>query len=767
MKRLFIHIFLVFLFLCGPLQSVQAQTSGTAEGTVLDAETSMPVAGANLFIPGLDRGASTDSDGRFVISSLSPGSYTLRVSFIGYETRQLELIISENETLRLTIELEPSQSVLEGIVVTSLRPDLKADLELEQSDIRKANPRDSGELLRSLNGVDAVRRGPIGLDPVIRGLRETEIGTYLDGTRIFPAGPARMDSPLSHLDPMMIESIEVVKGPYALNWGAGNMGAIRVQTQSLNSLQTGIAGKITSGYDSNFNTIENAVSLFGRSGNVGYVISGARRSGDNYESGNGTPIPGDYLSQEIRGKFDISTTQTSRLTLSAGYQNQQDIDYPGRLLDAEFFDTYNASALWEWTPENSPLQNLKARIYMNNVLHGMDNDQKPTAQPNPNRMPPFALDVEVDTKNYVYGGQLAATVSRDNRWEWEIGSDIYRSFRDATRTIARRDNGMQLFLDLMWPEATITDLGVYNRLNYSFSNRLSGTASIRVDLVSADADTISQFFAENVSTDLDHRETNLSASATLDYSLSNEWSIGLGAGTRSRTADASERYSDRIPASKAQTSAEFVGNPTLDPERSTQADLWIDARYPKTRFTLNGFVRSMDNYITLSPTDLPKRLPLSPETVFQYINGSAEFAGFDASLTNRFLEQWQVSGTLSYLWGEDTELDEPALGVSPFSGAIGLRYDVKNRPVYLEGQLEFVGSQERVASARGETSTDEYQVADLQGGWRISSSISLQAGIKNLFDVQYVNHLNAKNPFTAAPVPEPGRVIFGDLSIRF
>ncbi|MFW6157649.1 MAG: TonB-dependent receptor, partial [Balneolaceae bacterium] len=599
-------------------------------------------------------------------------------------------------------------------------------------------------------------------------LRETEIGTYLDGTRIFPAGPARMDSPLSHLDPAIIESIEVVKGPYALNWGAGNMSAIRVQTQPLHTLNTQFGGKVMSGYDSNFNTFEEAASVYGRSGKVGYLLSGTWRSGNDYRSGNGTDIPGEYLSREVRGKAAYATSSNSHLTLSLGYQNQEDIDYPGRLLDADYFDTYNASAGWEWNPQkDNLLQNIRAKVYLNDITHGMDNDDKPTAQPDPDRMPPFATDVQVDTKSKVYGGNLAATLSTGPGWEWEIGSDIYSSYREAMRTIARRDNGQELSFNLIWPEATIINWGLYNRFSYSFSDRISATASLRLDLVSANADTIGEFFEQNVSTDLDSREGNLSASGTMNYRFSDNWTLGLGLGSVVRTADATERYSDRQPASKAQTSAEFVGNPTLEPERSTQADLWLDGSYEKISISLNGFVRHMDNYITLEATDLPKRQPMSPETVYQYINGSARFTGFDLSARYRIIDPLQIHSSFSYLWGEDTELEEPALGVSPLSGAVDLRYDFVAWPIFVESTVNYVGEQDRVATARGETPTDGYTLVDLLAGWSYKNTLTLQLGIKNLFDRQYVNHLNAKNPYTTSPIAEPGRVFFGDITIQF
>ena len=339
MKLLYNCTSLLFLLVFLTPFLSHAQSGPMIKGTVLDASTSEPIAGANAYIPELNRGAATNSDGVFSIQSVPEGSYTLEISFLGFQTKTRSITVSNDDPVELIVELSPSGILMEGIVVTSLRPDLETDAQMDQDQIRKANPRDSGELLRSVNGVDAVRRGPIGLDPVIRGLRESEVGTYLDGTRIFPAGPARMDSPLSHLDPMMIESIEVVKGPYALNWGAGNMSAIRVETKSLQSISNPFGGRVIGGYDSNFNTIESGLYLYGRTGRTGYLISGARRSGSDYESGNGSSIPGDYLSQEIRGKFDIETGSASNLTLSLGYQNQDDIDYPGRLLDADFFET--------------------------------------------------------------------------------------------------------------------------------------------------------------------------------------------------------------------------------------------------------------------------------------------------------------------------------------------------------------------------------------------------------------------------------------------
>jgi iron complex outermembrane receptor protein len=326
---------------------------------------------------------------------------------------------------------------------------------------------------------------------------------------------------------------------------------------------------------------------------------------------------------------------------------------------------------------------------------------------------------------------------------------------------------MLMFQDLMWPQATITDGGLFTRGSHTFNDRWKANATVRLDLVSAKADTASPFFRQNVSTDLSSNEVNVSGSGTVNYNLAENWTLGLGLGSVVRTAQATERFSDRIPASKAQTSAEFVGNPQLKPERSTQADLWINAAYANWDLSVNVFARQMANYITLGPTNLPKRLPLSPNTVYQYINGSARFWGFDISSDYQILPELQLNASVNYLWGRDTEVDEPALGVAPFEVDPGLRYEFQQRPVFVEGTAHFVSKQTRVATARGEVPTDRHTTLDLLAGGKFWRRISLQIGVKNVTNQQYVNHLNAKNPFTSMQIPEPGRIIYGDVNIQF
>lgn len=322
-----------------------AQSGGTLVGRVTSAQDGRPLSAATVLVPGTNLGALTGENGRYRIAGVPPGTARARVSALGYRSEQRRVEVPAGGRAELDVSLEVRPVAAPGIRVSVLRPDLRPEAGLEPREVREANPKDAGQLLRQLSGVDAVRRGPLGLDAVVRGLRETEVGTYLDGTRMFPAGPARMDSPLTHFDPAAVQEMEVVKGPYALTWGAGNLSAIRVETQSVPPAVPGrFHGTLATGYDTNLRAVETSGNVFGRQGAVSWWGHGVWRDGDDYESGDGQVIPGDFRSWEGRGKLGFDLGGGSRLTLGGGYQEQGPIDYPGRLLTAEFFETVNCRA---------------------------------------------------------------------------------------------------------------------------------------------------------------------------------------------------------------------------------------------------------------------------------------------------------------------------------------------------------------------------------------------------------------------------------------
>ena len=765
-------------------------------GQVLESDTGNPIPNASVHIHQTAQGTLTGPGGEYTIPEVPAGEHTIEVHALGYRTMTRTLTISPPGASGIDFELDVRPIELGGIQVSVLTPDLQPHVDLASREIRESNPKDSGQLLRNLAGVDAVRRGPLGLDPVVRGLRETEVGTYLDGARLFPAGPARMDSPLTHLDPSSVQSIEVVTGPYALTWGAGNLGAIRVASADLPPQgDEALHGTFATGYDTNIEASEVAGTLAGRRGPVSIWTHGVWRKGSDYEPGGSVmgTVPGDFRSSAGRGKIGVDVGDNSQLTFSGGYQDQGPVDYPGRLLTADFFHASNLAAAFETSRNEGLLRELEISAYYNAVSHGMNNDGKPTRNSVPmgSRVPPFGLDIRVDSEIQVRGGRAAFGLAR-GPWTVRIGGDVYSATRDARRTIARLTAepammamptvGTVLFDNQLWPDATITDVGFYGRLTRNLASGIRLTGTLRLDRVAADAGRPDSEFLEFLqrvdgSDELARTETNVSAATTANFVLNANWALSVGLGSAVRTADATERYSDHLPATKSQTAAEFMGNPGLQPERSTQADIWLEGSYARVGYHLNLFGRRVSDYITFERTEEDKRLPLPifPPVVYRYVNGNATFFGGEADITLGLTDTLTGEIGTSYLWGEQTlfptasgaEMTEPAFGVAPITTHAGLRYEDVAGMYFVEGTANLIAGQSRVAATLQELETDGYTTIDLRAGFAPVRGINLRAGIDNLFDEEVVNHLNSKNPFSGEQIPEPGRVLYMDVSYVF
>ena len=80
------------------LSAVFAQT-GSIRGKVLDSTNDSPLIGANVVIKNTTKGSATDVEGKFEISNLEPGQYTLMVSYIGYKNYEESFKIDQNQNL--------------------------------------------------------------------------------------------------------------------------------------------------------------------------------------------------------------------------------------------------------------------------------------------------------------------------------------------------------------------------------------------------------------------------------------------------------------------------------------------------------------------------------------------------------------------------------------------------------------------------------------------------------------------------------------------
>ena len=819
--------------------ALHAQDRGAVTGSANDAQ-GLALPGATIVLRTAGRvfvgSTVTDRSGRFVFDGVAAGDYLLAASLLGFSTHEQRLTAGPG-VVDIAVTLDVG-SFSQEVSVTALMPELATELVTPASEIERRVAQDLARSLRSHAGVTAVRRGSINLDPSVRGLYAEQIGVFVDGTRTFAAGPARMDSALSHISPHALQSLRVVRGPYALTWGAGTLSAIQAETfkPAFGAGDFRLGGRAGYNYGSNGGANDGFANLYGSSDRVRFAFQHNTRIGGDYTDGNGDTVQGDYASFDTRWDLGARLGRETLLEYSGGFQRQNDIDYPGRLLDATFFETQSHAVEFSHTPTADVLTEIVGRAYVNRKDHLMNNENKPTALRNHQRTPPFPIRVDLPTSADTVGGRFHAALET-GPLRYKLGFDAYRLRQNATQTISDRETGdVHHDRHPVWPDATLTNAGGYAQVLVDRGRSTVG-ATVRVDREQAQVGRVASFFARNAIPEYGLHEvhghfrcvtahcmtpedagaghgmahghgtthgqgmttgnamhgqgtdvhggqgaatlvpgdrftqtnTNVSAAANASLRLTDNWLITLGAGRAVRNPSALERYADRFPAVKFQTAAEFVGNPHLVPEKSLELNAGTTLRAAQATVTLDVFLRNVDDYITVArDPNLARRLPLSPDQLFRYVQeDAARFAGFDLTATSSAGPWIDLRGGWSYVRAEDLLFGEPLFGVPPFEQQYAL--DVHNpvRTRWLEVLVTSTAAQERVAATRLEAPTGGWTTVDLMAGLRMNEGLTLRAGVQNLTDQYYVNHLNSFNPFTRQRIAELGRSAYIGAEVGF
>jgi iron complex outermembrane receptor protein len=712
------------------------------------------------------QGILTDAEGRFRLL-VKPGVIQLMVTASGFSPRWIRLdSTSLNGRLEIVLDLAQLQQEMQ---ITAGLPELAPPRLYREGEIGRPETRDLGQFLRQQPELAAFRRGSLNFDPAVRGLRETQVAMIVDGTRTFAAGPGRMDAEISHVSPHDVEILHVVKGPYALTWGAGALSAIRVDTYrapySPDRLEFHGRGGLNYGSNGEHRDGHGRITLANRHFRLG--LSHNMRTGSDYRAGNGEVVPGDYLSSESRWNLGVRLGQNSNLEYLGGFQQQDDLDYPGQMLDATYFITRSHSWEYVWQPVGTAVTEVSGQLYLNRKDHLMNNDGKPTARPMLGRVPPFALRIDYPTSSDTWGGRYHVAGRRED-WQWKAGGDFHFLEQNARRYIYRRDTGQLQSYDIVWPDAQIDNQGIYAQLIHQ-RERWQAGGTVRLDLVQSRAGEVTPFFQQNTTGALAQREANLSAAFNFRYRLRPGWVLTLGGGRSVRTAIALERYSDRFPSSRFQLSAEFMGNPAIRPEKSWQFDLGSDLTLGGLTVQLDVFRRRLTDYITVLPDPaLTRKSAMSYATVYRYINGTAaDFYGGEMVIGRGLGRYVTLRGTLGYVWGEDGYFNEPIIGIQPWRGTVELEGHTARRRLRSLLRINLVDRQERVATRRFEQPTAGYATLDWQGSWELTTRIDLNLGVENIANRHYINHLNNLNPFTRQRIPEPGRNVLFGLAFRF
>lgn len=265
-----------------------AAVSQTAriEGRIRDAETQRTLPGANIMVQGTIIGASADDNGRYVLRNVPTGEQVLRVSFIGYEQKFIDVDLDADERLELNIEMSPQYITGQDIVVTALLGGQARALtdQMRSDNIRNVVASEQLENFPDANLSGSMQRVP-GITTIhdrgepgevlIRGLSPSFGAVTVNGSRLASTGRDERETSISGIAPDMVTSLEVVKAITPDMDADAISGAINLNTRQNIGRDPIVRANIAGGYnDQSGRANYRAAGTYGaRSGNLQYMVS--------------------------------------------------------------------------------------------------------------------------------------------------------------------------------------------------------------------------------------------------------------------------------------------------------------------------------------------------------------------------------------------------------------------------------------------------------------------------------------------------------------
>lgn len=224
------------------LVSLQAHAQGTFQGFVIDSLTSSPLVGANVLFEGTGLGASCDLEGHFVVTNVPVGQYRVKVSYIGYRAKNLDLILNAGETRTMTIVLLPQEVQGKEVVVTAQMKGQLAAINRQVSSnsivnvvseekIQELPDANAAESIGRLPGVSLIRSGGEANKVILRGLSEKFTNITIDGVQIPSTDSTDRTVDLSTISQSSLSGIELYKALTPDKDGDAIAGSINLVTK--------------------------------------------------------------------------------------------------------------------------------------------------------------------------------------------------------------------------------------------------------------------------------------------------------------------------------------------------------------------------------------------------------------------------------------------------------------------------------------------------------------------------------------------------------
>lgn len=598
---------------------------------------------------------------------------------------------------------------------------------------------DGADLLKSIPGFSVIRKGGADGDPVFRGLSGSRLNILQDGQDVHGGCGGRMDPPTAYIYPESYDRVTVIKGPQTVLYGGGNSAAVVLFERDMTRMTEpgwAASGSLTFGSWGRNDQVFDATA-----GNPDfYARIGATRSDMNdYEDGDGKKVHSFYTRWSTHGALGWTPDDNTLLELNFG-RSDGEAAYADRAMDGTKFEREHVGLKFEKRNISPLVHKIEAHAYYSYLDHVMDNFSLRS-----NMGMKMLNNPDRETK----GGRFAVTLTPTDPLQLMLGADVKADQHTSRsgvnyRTRPRTDDfGFDRY-------------GIFGEATYALDGVRRVIGGLRIDDHEVTNDKMGGA-----------KESDMLPSGFLrferDYAGgAGTWYVGLGH---------AERFPDfwefmrAVPGTGSLADARSFD--TLEPEKNTQLDVGASWTAGNVHASVSGFYSKVDDYMLL------RWFTRGTSTAADVRNIDATLYGLETDLTWRFASHWSATGTLAWVHGRNDTDDNALAQQPPLEGRLALEYN--DGTFSYGGLLRVVARQDRVDVGSGSIvsngkdlgPTPGFATLALNAGWRPNKVTLLTAGVDNVFDRTYHEHLSQGSAaiagYEAATneiINEPGRTFW-------
>ncbi len=230
---------LVLLLLFISFSSSYSQSNfGSVRGFVTDSLSGEAIVFANILVKGTSHGTSTNTRGYYFLPAISEGEITIKVSYLGYHSKEIKFSSKKGNITQIDIKLSPASIQMQELSVIADKPvrENEPNLGLQKITIKEINMHPAGlesdifRVIQTSAGVNST--GDVTSKYYVRGGNSDQNAVILNGATIY--NPFHALGIFSVIDPEIISALEFYKGGFSPKYGGRLSSILNIVTRDGN-----------------------------------------------------------------------------------------------------------------------------------------------------------------------------------------------------------------------------------------------------------------------------------------------------------------------------------------------------------------------------------------------------------------------------------------------------------------------------------------------------------------------------------------------------